>query len=34
MFFFSPGQGVVDHILVISHGIIVGNYVKRKKKDA
>jgi len=32
MFSFSPGQGVVDHILVISYGIIVGNYVKRKKK--
>jgi len=29
---FSPGQGLVEHILVISHGIMVGNYVKRKKK--
>ena len=32
MFSFSPGQGLVEHILVISHGIMVGNYVKRKKK--
>jgi hypothetical protein len=32
MFFFSPSQGLVEHILVISYGIIVGNYVKRKKK--
>jgi len=31
MFFFSPGQGLVEYILVISHGIMVGNYVKRKK---
>jgi len=32
MFFFSPGQGLVEHIFVISHGIMVGNYVKRKKE--
>jgi len=32
MFSFSPGQGLVEHILVISHGIMVVNYVKRKKK--
>jgi len=32
MFSFSPGQGLVEHILVISHGIMVENYVKRKKK--
>jgi len=32
MFSFSPSQGLVEHILVISHGIMVGNYVKRKKK--
>jgi len=32
MFFFSPGQGLVEHILVIFHGIMVGNYIKRKKK--
>jgi hypothetical protein len=32
MFSFSPSQGLVEHIHVISHGIIVGNYVKRKKK--
>jgi hypothetical protein len=32
MFSFSPGQGLVEHILVIFHGIMVGNYVKRKKK--
>jgi len=32
MFSISPGQGLVEHILVISHGIMVGNYVKRKKK--
>ena len=32
MFSFSPGQGLVEHILMISHGIMVGNYVKRKKK--
>jgi hypothetical protein len=31
MFSFSFGQGLVEHILVISHGIMVGNYVKRKK---
>ena len=30
--FFSPGQGLVEHILIISHGIMVRNYVKRKKK--
>ena len=30
--FLSPGQGLVEHILVISYGIMVGNYVKRKKK--
>ena len=32
MFSFSPGQGLGEHILVISHGIMVENYVKRKKK--
>jgi len=32
MFSFSLGQGSVEHILMISHGIMVGNYVKRKKK--
>ena len=32
MFLFSLGQGLVEHILVISHGIMVGNYVKRQKK--
>ena len=32
MFSFSPDQGLVEHILMISHGIMVGNYVKRKKK--
>jgi len=32
MFSFSPGQGLVQRILMISHGIMVGNYVKRKKK--
>jgi hypothetical protein len=32
MFSSSPGQGLVEHILVISHGIMVENYVKRKKK--
>jgi hypothetical protein len=32
MFSFSPSQGLVEHILVISHGIMVGNYMKRKKK--
>ena len=32
MFSFSPSQGLVEHILVIFHGIMVGNYVKRKKK--
>ena len=32
MFSFSLGQGLVEHILMISHGIMVGNYVKRKKK--
>jgi len=32
MFSFSPGQGLVEHILVISHGIMVGNYMKRKNK--
>jgi hypothetical protein len=31
MIFFSPGQGLVEHILVISHGIMVGNYVKKKE---
>ena len=31
MFFFSLGQGLVEHILVISHEIMVGNYMKRKK---
>ena len=32
MFSFSPGQGLVEHILMISHRIMIGNYVKRKKK--
>jgi len=32
MFSFSPGQGLVEHIFVISHGIMVGNYVKIKKE--
>jgi len=32
MFSFSLGQGLVEHILVIFHGIIVENYMKRKKK--
>ena len=32
MFSFSLGQGLVEHIPVISYGILVGNYVKRKKK--
>ena len=32
MFSFSLGQGLVEHILVIFHGIMVGNYVKRKMK--
>jgi hypothetical protein len=32
MFSFSPGQGLVEHIFVISHGIMIGNYVKRKKE--
>jgi len=32
MFSFSLGQGLVEHILMISHGIMVGNYVKRKNK--
>ena len=32
MFSFSPSQGLVEHILMISHGIMVRNYVKRKKK--
>jgi len=32
MFSFSPGQGLVEHIFMISHGIMVGNYVKRKKE--
>jgi len=32
MFSFSPGQGLVEHIFVISHGIMVENYMKRKKK--
>jgi len=31
MFSFSPGQGLVEHIFVISHGIMVGNYVKKKE---
>jgi len=30
--FLFPGQGLVEHIRVISHKIIVGSYVKRKKK--
>jgi len=32
MFSFSPGQELVEDILVIFHGIMVGNYMKRKKK--
>ena len=32
MFSFFPGQGLVEHILMISNEIMVGNYVKRKKK--
>ena len=32
MFSFSPSQGLLEHKLVISHGIMIGNYVKRKKK--
>jgi len=32
MFSFSPGQGLVEYIFVISHGIMVENYVKRKKE--
>ena len=32
MFSFSPGQGLVEHIFMISHGIMVGIYVKRKKE--
>ena len=32
MFSFSLGQGLVEHIFVISHGIMVGNYVKKKRK--
>jgi len=31
MFSFSPGQGLVEHIFVISHGIMVGNYVEKKE---
>ena len=32
MFSFSLGQGLVEHIFVISHGIMVGNYEKKRKK--
>jgi len=32
MFSFSPGQGLVEYIFVISHGIMIENYVKRKKE--
>jgi hypothetical protein len=32
MFFFSPDQGLVEHILVDISWIIVVNYVKRKNK--
>jgi hypothetical protein len=32
MFSFFPGQGLVKHILVDISWIMVGNYVKRKKK--
>jgi hypothetical protein len=32
MFSFSPSQGLVEHILVDISWIMVGNYVKRKKK--
>jgi len=28
---FSPGQGLVEHIFVISYGIMVGNYEKKKE---
>lgn len=31
MFFFSPGQGLVEHILVISHGIMVGKLYENKE---
>ena len=31
MFSFSPGQGLVEHIFVISHGIMVESYVKKKE---
>jgi hypothetical protein len=35
MFSLSLGQGLVDHILVIFHGIMVGNCVKeRRRSDA
>jgi len=32
MFLFFPSQGLVEHILVDISWIMVGNYVKRKKK--
>jgi len=32
MFFYSPGQGLVEHIPVDISWIMVGNYMKRKKK--
>ena len=32
MFFFSPGEGLIEHILVDISWIMVRNYVKRKKK--
>ena len=31
MFSFSLGQGLVEHILVISHGIMIGNIWKERK---
>ena len=31
MFSFSPSQGLVEHILVISHGIMIGNIWKERK---
>jgi len=33
MFSFPPSQGLVEHILVDISWIMVGNYVKRKKKE-
>jgi len=31
---FSPGQGLVEHILMISHGIMVGIMWKERRSDA